>query len=151
MTFIWPSMLLLLALIPLCIWLYRRMQQRRQRLAAQWGSMGITQTAGGARLGKRRHVPPALFLAGLTILLLALARPQAAINLPRVEGTVILAFDVSGSMAAEDMQPTRMEAAKAVARDFVQRQPPGVQVGVDRKSTRLNSSHANISYAVFCL
>jgi len=52
------------------------------------------------------------------------------VSLPRVEGTVILAFDVSGSMAADDMKPTRMEAAKAAARDFVQRQPPSVQVGV---------------------
>ena len=78
----------------------------------------------------RRHIPPALFLAGLTILIVALARPQTVVSLPRVEGTVILAFDVSGSMAADDMKPTRMEAAKAAARDFVQRQPPSVQIGV---------------------
>jgi Ca-activated chloride channel family protein len=50
--------------------------------------------------------------------------------LPRIEGTVILAFDVSGSMAADDLKPTRMEAAKAAARAFVERQPSTVQVGV---------------------
>ena len=88
------------------------------------------QEAAGRRLGLRRHIPPALFLAGLTILLIALARPQTVVSLPRVEGTVILAFDVSGSMAADDLKPTRMEAAKAAARDFVQRQPPSVQIGV---------------------
>ena len=71
-----------------------------------------------------------LFLIGLTILLIALARPQAVLSLPRVEGTVILAFDISGSMAADDLKPTRMEAAKVAARDFVQRQPPTVQIGV---------------------
>jgi Ca-activated chloride channel family protein len=71
-----------------------------------------------------------LFLLGLAILLSALARPQTVVSLPRVEGTVVLAFDVSGSMAATDLQPTRMEAAKAVAQEFVQRQPTGVQVGV---------------------
>ena len=54
-------------------------------------------------------------LAGLAILVLALARPQAVVSVPRVEGTVILSFDVSGSMAADDMDPTRMEAAKAAA------------------------------------
>jgi Ca-activated chloride channel family protein len=71
-----------------------------------------------------------LFLAGLTFLLIALARPQMTVNLPRLEGTVILAFDVSGSMAAEDLQPSRMSAAKLTASEFVQRQPPSVQIGV---------------------
>jgi len=52
------------------------------------------------------------------------------VGLPRVEGTVILAFDVSGSMAADDLKPTRMEAAKAAARAFVQNQPSTVQIGV---------------------
>ena len=70
------------------------------------------------------------FLAGLTILFLSLARPQTVVNLPREEGTVILAFDVSGSMAADDMKPTRMEAAKAAARAFIERQPSTVQIGV---------------------
>ena len=62
--------------------------------------------------------------------MIALARPQTVVSLPRVEGTVILAFDVSGSMAADDLKPTRMEAAKAAARDFVQRQPRSVLIGV---------------------
>lgn len=130
MSFIWPAMLVFLAAIPLSVVLYTRLQRRRQRLVARYGSLGFLQGALGRQLGKRRHIPPALFLAGLTILLVALARPQAAISLPRAEGTVILAFDVSGSMAAEDMKPTRMEAAKAVARDFVQRQPRSIQIGV---------------------
>lgn len=126
MSFIWPAMLLLLLIVPLVVALYLRLQRRRRRVIAQYGSFGMA----GTRPGRRRHLPPALFLAGLTILLLALARPQAEVSLPRVEGTVILAFDVSGSMAATDMQPTRMDAAKAVARDFVQRQPSTVRIGV---------------------
>jgi Ca-activated chloride channel family protein len=64
------------------------------------------------------------------MLLLALARPQTVINLPRIEGTVILGFDVSGSMAADDLQPTRMEAAKTAAREFVQHQPASVLIGI---------------------
>ena len=123
-------MLLLLLLIPLFVVLYIRMQQRRRRLAASYGSLGLVQETAGHGLGSRRHIPAALFLLSLTLLIVALARPQTVVSLPRVEGTLILAFDVSGSMAADDLKPTRMEAAKAAARDFVQHQPPGVQIGV---------------------
>lgn len=130
MSFIWPAMLLLLLLIPLCVGLYVMLQQRRRRFAASYGSLGLVQEAAGRGLGPRRHIPPALFLAGLTILLIAVARPQTVVSLPRVEGTVILAFDVSGSMAADDLKPTRMEAAKAAALEFVQRQPRSVQIGI---------------------
>jgi Ca-activated chloride channel family protein len=130
MSFIWPQMLVLLVLLPLFVGLYMRLQQRRRRLVASYGSLGLAQASAGHRLGARRHIPPALFLAGLTILIVALARPQTVVSLPRVEGTVILAFDVSGSMAAGDLKPTRMEAAKAAARDFVQRQPRTVKIGV---------------------
>jgi Ca-activated chloride channel family protein len=123
-------MLFWLLLLPLFVTLYLRMQQRRRRLAASYGSLGLVQGVGGRQLGARRHLPPALFLAGLAILIVALARPQAVVSLPRVEGTLILAFDVSGSMAADDAKPTRMEAAKAAARELVQRQPSSVQIGV---------------------
>ncbi len=60
----------------------------------------------------------------------ALARPQATVALPRPEGTVMLTFDVSGSMAADDLKPTRLDTAKAIATSIVQRQPPGVVVGL---------------------
>jgi Ca-activated chloride channel homolog len=128
MSFIWPAMLVLLLLIPLFVVLYIMLQRRR--FAASYGHLGLVQEAAGRRLGTRRHIPPALFLLSLTILIVALARPQTVVSLPRIEGTVILAFDVSGSMAADDLKPTRMEAAKAAARDFVQRQPLTVQIGV---------------------
>ena len=134
MSFIWPVMLVLLLLVPLFVVLYVRLQRRRRRFAANYGSLGLVQTAAGTAqrrgVGARRHIPPGLFLIGLTILLIALARPQTVVSLPRVEGTVILAFDVSGSMAADDLKPSRMEAAKAAARDFVQRQPRTIQIGV---------------------
>jgi Ca-activated chloride channel homolog len=128
MSFLWPAMLLLLLLVPLCAVLYARMQ--RGRSAERHGTLGLLQSTSGQTLGARRHIPPALFLAGFAVLLLGLARPQATVSLPRVEGTVMLTFDVSGSMAAEDGDPTRMETAKAAARAFVERQPPGVQIGV---------------------
>jgi Ca-activated chloride channel family protein len=130
MLFIWPLMLLCLLVVPICMWLYWRLQQRRRQVRARYGSLGLVHGGAGRSRAWYRHLPPALFLLGFTILLVALARPQAAVSLPRAEGTLILAFDVSGSMAATDVQPSRMEAAKAVARDVVQRQPSSVQIGV---------------------
>src|SRR4051794_7616465 len=123
MTFIWPSMLLLLVLLPPLVAAYIYMLQRRRALAESFGNSGPTQagvagTRAGASRGLRRHIPSVLFMLALVILIVALARPQTVVGLPRVEGTVILAFDVSGSMGADDLKPTRMEAAKAAARSF---------------------------------
>lgn len=131
MTFIWPLMLFSLLIIPLFLWIYWRAQQRRQRLTTAYGTLGIVrESAGRSPLGRRRHWPPLLFLFGLVVLLIALARPVMEIAVPRWEGTLILAFDVSGSMAADDLDPSRMEAAKAAAIEFVQRQPTSVKIGV---------------------
>jgi Ca-activated chloride channel family protein len=130
MSFIWPSLLVLLVCVPLLVLLYLRMLQRRKRFAARFGSLGLVHDAMGSGPGIRRHIPAVIFLSGVTILVTSLARPQATINLPRVEGTVILTFDVSGSMAADDLQPTRMEAAKAAASEFVGNQPASISIGV---------------------
>ncbi len=130
MTFLWPVMLLGLALIPVFVVVYLQMQQRRQRLLALYGSQGLNRAAGGKGSGLRRHLPAVLFLIALVIIIVGLARPQTLVSLPRIEGTVILAFDVSGSMAADDLKPTRMAAAKTAARAFVERQPSTVQIGV---------------------
>ena len=130
MSFIWPALLWSLIIIPLLVLLYLRMQRRRNQYAVRYGSLGFLQQASGRGVGSRRHIPAFLFLFGLTILLIALARPQMVMGLPKVKGIVILAFDVSGSMSATDFKPTRLEAAKTVAKDFVGRQPSTVQVGV---------------------
>jgi Ca-activated chloride channel family protein len=130
MEFIWPYLLILLLLVPVLAGLYTWMERRRRRYAETYGGLGFGQEARHANPGRRRHIPLVLFLAGLTILIVALARPQAVVSLPRQEGTVILAFDVSGSMAADDLQPSRIEAAKTAARQFVERQPTSVQIGV---------------------
>ena len=130
MTFIWPVALFSLLTVPALIAAYILLQRRRRRIVAQYGSLGFLQSTTGRSIGFRRHLPPIMLLAGLSILMIASARPQTKVTLPRIEGTVILAFDVSGSMAATDMQPTRMEAAKTATRDFVQQQPPSVQIGI---------------------
>ncbi len=131
MTFTWPLMLSSLLVIPLLGWLYWRAQQRRQRLTASYGTLGVVREAAGRRpLGWRRYLPPLCFLLGLTVLCIALARPVTEVGIPQWEGTLLLAFDVSGSMAATDLEPTRMEAAKEAAIEFVQRQPASVKIGV---------------------
>jgi Ca-activated chloride channel homolog len=135
MSFLWPAALLLLLLVPLGLLLDRAIGRRRRARLVAAGLGGLperggeaTPRASAARL--RRRIPPVLIVAGLVLGILAIARPQAVVSLPRQEGIVILAFDVSGSMAATDLQPTRMAAAREAAKAFVQRQPPGVAIGV---------------------
>ena len=130
MSFIWPAMLLLLFLLPVFIGLYITLLTRRQRAAARYGKLGFLQQPQGRGLSIRRLIPAFFFLLALTILIVALARPQTIISVPRVVGTVVLAFDVSGSMGADDLKPTRMEAAKTAAQNFVAQQPRTVQIGV---------------------
>ena len=127
MSFNWSSMLGLLLLVPVLALVYMMMQRQRRDVVAKSG-FGLVQTARATDM--RRHYPAMIFLLGLTILIFSLARPQATVSLPKYEGTVILVFDVSGSMAADDMEPTRMEAAKMVASNFVQDQPANVRIGV---------------------
>jgi Ca-activated chloride channel homolog len=75
-------------------------------------------------------VPFALFVIALTVLVAALAKPSTTVSTPRRRGTVIVALDVSNSMRATDVKPSRMEAAKTAARSFVKEQPTAVKVGV---------------------
>lgn len=130
MSFLWPAMVPALLLVPIVIWFYRRLLQRRQAHTVALGTLGQLYQQRGAPLGRRRHLPFALFVVALTLLLLGLARPQMPVSLPRLEGTVILAFDVSNSMIADDLEPTRIDAAKAAARAFVEQQPATIQIGV---------------------
>ncbi len=130
MSLIWPWMLLTLLLVPLFIGTYFRFLQQRRQTTAKLGPLGIIQTGAGYIPRSHRHVPPIFYLFGVTLLLVGLARPEMPVSLPRVEGIVILAFDLSNSMLADDIEPTRLEAAKEAARAFVENQPNTVQIGV---------------------
>ena len=130
MEFLWPSMLWLLLLIPALVAAYILAQRRRQRYALRYASLSLVREAVGRGPGIRRHIPPALFLMGVAVMLVALARPVSVVTLPAQEGTVILTMDVSGSMRADDLKPTRLDASKAAARAFVEKQPQGVRIGV---------------------
>ncbi len=130
MSFMLPQVLAGVLLIPMLIGLYAFMVRSRRRQLAKQGDFGIASDSSGRRSSATRHLPWIMFFIGIAGLLVAMARPQAEVNLPRIEGTVILAFDVSGSMGATDIQPTRMDAAKAAAKAFIEHQPPTVQIGV---------------------
>jgi Ca-activated chloride channel family protein len=128
LTFAWPWGLLALAAVPLVVLWYRRLVRARAARRAELAALGL---AGPAPVpGWRRSLPAALLLSAVVLLLAAVSRPEISVPLPRREGTVLLAFDVSSSMIATDIAPTRMEAAKAAARAVVERQPATVRVGV---------------------
>ncbi len=125
----WPWALLGLLALPLVLLAYRRMVARQAERRAGLAAQGlVVPRPPGRRPGQR--LAPALLVAALAVMLLALSRPVAAVAEPRREGTVVLAFDVSTSMGAKDVQPTRLAAAKAAAKGFVDNQPPTVKIAV---------------------
>ena len=128
MTFVWPPMLLAVLIVPLGVIVARRIDDRRRQRMAALSGQGWSGGGRNSRLLDR--LPGVLTVAAFVMLAVALARPQATISLPRIEGTVVLTFDVSGSMAADDVTPSRMEAAKVAAKSIVDRRPQGVVVGV---------------------
>jgi Ca-activated chloride channel family protein len=130
MSFESPHLLAALIVVPAIVAAYVSSIRRRARRAATLATQGLVTTASSARLGKRRHVPFVFFTLALAALVVALARPQTDLTTPRREGTVILAFDVSNSMAADDLEPSRIEAAKTAARAFVERQPSTIKIGI---------------------
>ena len=125
-----PWMLLLLAVVPLLVLAYVGALRRRGSRAARLAAEGLVPTTPGRGARRRRHIPFALFVVGITFIVFGLARPTVDLPVPERAGTVILAFDVSNSMRARDLQPTRIEAAKVAARAFVEKQPSTIKIGV---------------------
>ena len=130
MNFLWPGNLLLVLVVPVLIAVYIWAQRRRQKYALRYASLSLVREALGKGPGRKRHIPPALFLVALFFMALGTARPETVVIVPVQEGTVILAIDVSGSMLAEDLKPNRMEAAKDAAKLFVAKQGADVKLGV---------------------
>ncbi|NML14986.1 VWA domain-containing protein [Azohydromonas caseinilytica] len=130
MNFLWPSLLWTLLLLPLLVLLYLWLLRRRKQTVLPYADLGLVKQAMGRGGRWKRHVPPLLLLLALTSLLLASARPTAVMTLPLAEQTIILAMDVSGSMRAADVQPTRLVAAQNAAKAFLSDLPRDVRVGV---------------------
>lgn len=129
MQYLWPEYLWLLLLAPVLAAAYVAVLRRSRPAALRYPDLGIVRAAQPGRAW-RRHVPPAIFLAGLACALLACARPTALVTLPSQQRVVILAIDVSLSMRASDIEPDRITAAKAAARAFIRDLPGDVRLGI---------------------
>ena len=130
MYFQWPEFLWLMLALPLLVLLYLWLLRRKKKTALRYASLSIVKEAMGPGQTIRRHIPPALFLLAIAAMLAAAARPMAVITLPSNQQTIILAMDVSGSMRATDVQPSRLVAAQNAAKSFLADLPRHVKVGI---------------------
>jgi Ca-activated chloride channel family protein len=130
MSFQWPYLLFGLLLVPAVAALYVLAQRRRRAYALRFANFDRLGAVVTRAPGWRRHVPPLLYLLSLVTLLTALARPTAVLAVPRDEASAVLVMDVSGSMSADDLQPSRMVAAQQAAQAFVDRLPDTTRVGL---------------------
>ncbi len=138
--FQWPLMLCLLIFVPVLVAFYLRLLSRRSASARRYAGLlegesgnGMQPDVPGLRHTSRkvlRHAPAILMLLGLIAMIVAVARPQAIIMLPSRLDAIMLVMDTSGSMRATDIKPSRLSAAQAAARAFVDQQPGQVRVGI---------------------
>jgi Ca-activated chloride channel family protein len=130
MSFISPNVLWALLLIPALVAGYLLLQRRRMRYAMRFTNVDLLSNLVAESPRWRRHVPTAIFLLALGALIVAMARPQLVTEVPREEASVVLAMDVSGSMQATDVSPTRLRAAEQAANLFLDRVPEELRVGL---------------------
>lgn len=130
MSFAAPLVLLALLAIPLvCSW-YLGQQRRRARAAAAFVSQPLIESVAPSAPGWRRHAPMLAFMLALVTLIVAAARPQRSVAVPLSDGAVMLADDVSSSMASLDVAPSRLGAAEHAAAQFIASVPSAIRIGV---------------------
>lgn len=130
MSFTWPFALLLGLAVPLVLATYLLTARRRRRHAVTYSSLALLRKALPRRSRWRRHLPVALLITSLAVLAVAAARPQLTSEVPVSKTTIILALDESGSMCLTDVLPNRLTVAQHAAREFVDAQPKGAQMGL---------------------
>jgi len=118
MQFLQPSMLWSLLLVPLMVAGYLWLLKRKRKQTVSFSAVSWILQNMETPSPWRRHVPPALLALALALLLFASARPMARVTLPADYMTLIMAMDVSRSMLAEDVDPSRIKAAQKAAKDF---------------------------------
>jgi Ca-activated chloride channel homolog len=129
-SFQWPLALIGLLLVPALAALYVWRERRRSKDVARFTTPALLPNLVDAAPGRRRHVPLVVLLVALTAMVVGVARPHAKMSVQREEATVILAIDVSLSMRSNDVKPTRLLAARAAARAFLEQLPEKFRVGV---------------------
>lgn len=130
MSFVWPLALLSLIVLPAAVAMYVWAQYRRPKYAARFTNLDLLANVVDRAPNWRRHLPAALGLLALTALLISLARPEWEHKVPKQEATVVLVTDISGSMTATDIEPTRMAAAQAAANTLVEELPDGFRIAL---------------------
>ncbi len=130
MSFLAPARLLLFVLVALLVVAYVLLQARSKRFAMRYTNLSLLNEVAPRHPGWRRHVSAMLFLVTLVLLVTGFARPATKVKVPRERATIIVALDVSYSMQAKDVPPSRIKAAKSAAVKFVQELPPRFNVGL---------------------
>ena len=136
MTFTWPIVLIALAAIPVLVALYIDRDRRRVASQAEFGNLDLLPNVVDREPGRLRYLPPVIMLVALVFLIVGVARPHATVSVPREEATIVLAMDVSRSMKATDVEPTRLDAARTAAKTFLDEVPEKFRVGVVSFATR---------------
>jgi Ca-activated chloride channel family protein len=126
----WPGLLWTLLLVPVALAAYLLAQRRRSRYTVRFTNLDLLANVVSAKPGWRRHIPPAFYLLALAALLVSLARPQALTLVPKEQATIVLVMDVSGSMNATDVAPTRLVSSQRAASDFIEQLPEKFRVGI---------------------
>ena len=130
MRFLWSDLLWLLLIVPVLVAAYVYALRRRKRVALRYASLMLVRDAIGPAQWLRRHLPALLLLLALFCALLGVARPTAVFTLPSEHQTIVLAVDVSRSMRATDIKPSRLGAAQNAVKTFIANLPPNVRVGI---------------------
>lgn len=136
MSFTWPLALVALAAVPVLVALYLDRDRRRVASQAEFGNPDLLPNTVEREPGRLRYLPPLIMLVALVFLIVGVARPHATVSVPREEATIVLAMDVSRSMKATDVEPTRLDAARTAAKTFLDEVPEKFRVGVVSFATR---------------
>ncbi len=148
MSFAWPIALVGLLVVPALLALYVWYERRRVDSAERFGNPDLLPNVVERTPGRLRHLPLVLLLVALIAMIVGVARPHATVSVPREEATIILAMDVSRSMKATDVRPTRLDAARAAAKAFVAKVPAKYRVGVvSLSSARVTESCLRSRYS----
>jgi Ca-activated chloride channel family protein len=135
-SFTWPIGLVGLVALPLVVAAYVWYERRRRASQAAFGNPDLLPNLVERGPGRLRHLPLVVLLLALVAMIVGVARPEATVSVPREEATIVLAIDVSRSMKATDVEPTRLDAAREAAVAFLAEVPEKFQVGVVSFATR---------------